>query len=218
MAIKTKKYFADRIILALQNAYPNIDFKIQDREVFLAVDDIVNAMAKDNYFENWKTGMATIDDQYTTTWDGDSAIAVTDPEDQLSYLELPASYAALPMNRGVDEVWPNNFEYGSVKIISHRDLRLYKNNMAGNLQGELGGYPQGSRFVFNQCDVGKNFSETFGVRLVIRDSSQISITAPYPIPSDQVEEVIKRGVLFFTQKRFQVTDTVRDKNDAIKRN
>jgi hypothetical protein len=215
---RTKRYFYDRIVLGLQDAHPNIDWKIQPREVFLAVDDIVNAMAKDNFFENWKLGTATIDDQFTTTWSGDTAIAVVDPTDQLSYLLLPAQYAALPMNRGIDEIWPENYEYGSVKIMQSRDIRLYKNNMAGSLQGELGGFPQGIRFTFNQPDVGKNFAPTFGMRLVIKDSSQISETAPYPVPGSAEEEIIKRGILFFSEKRIRPTDVIRDRNDSVNRN
>lgn len=216
--MKTKKYYADRVISALQNAYPNIDFKIQEREVFLVIDDIVNSLAKANFFENWKFGNQMIDEQYTTTWDGDAAITVVSPVNQLSYIELPANYAALPMNRGIEEVWSLNYEYGSVKIIQHRDLRLYKNNMAGNLQKQLGGYPQGTRFYFSETQVDKNYSSRFGVRLVIRDSSQISLTSPYPIPSSAEEEVIGKAIIYFMNKRLQPTDTIRDGNDALKRN
>lgn len=218
MAIKTKKYFADRIILALQNAYPNIDFKIQDREVFLAVDDIVNAMAKDNYIENMKLFGANTDEGFITTWDGENALTVVDEEDKQSYLVMPATFAALPMNNGIVEVWSTDYEFGSVRIRRHEDVRRTRTLMSGNMQGELGGYPRGNLFVFDQVDVGKNFSETFGMRGVIKDSSAIGITDPYPIPGNLVEEVINKAVMFFTQKRFQVTDTVRDGNDAIKRN
>ncbi len=131
---------------------------------------------------------------------------------------MPAQYAALPDNRGIDEIWPENFEYGSVKIRHSRNIRLYRNNMAASLQGELGGAPQGIKFLFNQVGVGQNFAPTFGVRLVIKDSSQISEDAPYPIPSSAEEEVIKRGILFFTEKRVKPTDVVRDGQDAVNRN
>lgn len=218
MAIKSKKYYADRIILALQDAYPNIDFKIQEREVFLVVDDIVNAMAKENYFENWKLYGAMVDEQFITVWEGDNAIDVVDTEDQPSYIILPASYAALPMNGGIAEIWPLNYEFGAVKLRRHEDVRRTRNLMSGGMQGELGGYPVGNKFTFDQCGVRSNYSEKFGVRLVIKDSSAIGISDPYPIPSSAVEEVIKRGIEYFMQKRMLPTDTIRDKNDSINRN
>ena len=108
MAIPTKRYFYDRTILGLQDAYPNIDWKIQPREVFLVIDDIVNAMAKENYFENWKLTGANTDEAYITTWADDAALTVTDVTDQPSYLTFPSIYAALPMNNGIVEIWPLN--------------------------------------------------------------------------------------------------------------
>lgn len=216
MAVPTKRYFSDRIIAGLQAQYPNIDFRsIQEREVFLVVDDIINAMAKDNYLSNWKLYGATVEEGFITTWTG---LQVVDPDEAPSYITFPAVYAALPMNGGIVEVWPENYEYGAVKLRRHEDVRRTRNLMSGNMQGELGGYPKGNVFEFDQVDVGKNFSETFGMRLVVRDSSAIAVTAPFPIHSDLVEEVIRRGILFFSTKRMQPTDTIRDKNDSINRN
>lgn len=219
MAITTKKYIGDRIIGGLQDANPNIDFRsIDPREVFRVVDDIVNAMARDNYFENWKLFGPRVDDGFITTWDGDNAIEVEGEEDEPSYLTFPANYAALPKNGGIDEIWPINYEFRSVIIRDHSDIRRTRRLMSGNLQGELGGCPKGGVFQFDQINVAENYAETFGMRLVVKDSSEISDTAPYPIPSNIVEEVIKRGIIYFTEKRLQPTDVVRDKQDAINRN
>ncbi len=218
MAIKTKKYFSDRIIMGLQDAYPNIDFSIDQREVFTVVDDIVNSMAKDNYFENWKIYGDMVDEQFITEWSGESAVSVVDVDDQPSYLVLPASYAALPSNGGIREVWPMNYNFGSVKLRRHEDIRATRNLMSGGMQGELGGYPSGNKFFFDQIGVAKNYSPTFGVRLVIKDSTAIGIFDPYPVPSNLNEEIIRRGIQYFTEKRMKVTDIVRDKQDAINRN
>jgi hypothetical protein len=216
--MKTKRYYADRVILGLQNAYPNIDFKIQPREVFLVVDDIVNAMAKDNYFENWKIYGPTVDEQFITEWSGDNAISVVDIEDQPSYLVLPAEYVALPGGAGLSEVWPLNYEFGAVKLRRHEDVRRTRRLMSGNMQGELSACPKmvvglGWILEFDQCEVSINYSEKFGVRQVVHDSTAISETAPYPVPANLSDEVIKRAIMYFMQKRAQPTDTVRDSND-----
>jgi len=221
---RTKKYFADRVLLGLQDSPGfNIDWKIQPREIFLIVDDIVNSLAKQNYIENMKMYGATIDEGFVTEWSGDNAISVVDPDDAPSYLIMPAIPIALPMNGGVLEVWPENYEYGAVKLMQHSDVRRTRRLMSGNMQGELGGflsYVNGSdpRFVFNQISVGKDFANKFGVRLAVKDSTQISETQPFPIPSDLEEQIIQRAIEFCLKKRLSPTDLIRDSNDALTRN
>lgn len=218
--IKSKQYYADRVRKDLQDGFSNIDFKIGDREIFLKLDDVVNAMARQNYFDNWKLYGAGNDEHFITEWSGDSAIAVVDPDggENPSYIEFPAEYAALPRHAGIVEIWPENYEYGAVRIMDHGDVRRTRKLMSGNLQGELGGFPSGNRFVFNQPEVKRNFADTFGVRLVVKDSTALAVTAQYPIPSDLQEEVIKRVVDHFRERRVQPTDTVRDGQDALNRN
>lgn len=217
---KSKKYYSDRVLKALQDAFPNIDFKIGEREVFLVIDDVVNAMAKDNYFENWKLYGAGLDEGFVTEWSGDNAIAVVDPDggEEPSYFVMPATPAALPRHGGIVEVWPSNWEFGSVRIMDHGDVRRTRKLMSGNLQGELGGYRSGNRFVFNQTEVRKNYAETCGVRLAVKDSTELAVDAIYPIPSNLQEEVIKRVVAHFAGRREAPTDVVRDGNDALNRN
>jgi hypothetical protein len=217
--IYSKKYFAERVLKGLQDAFPNADLRaINEREIFLVLDDVVNSMARDNYFENWKLYGGAVDESFITTWDGDNAIAVVDPANKPSYIVLPATPAALPRHAGIDEIWPENYEYGAVRVMDHKEVRLTRRLMSGNMQGDLGGYQKGDRFEFNQVNVGKNFAPTFGVRLVVRDSTAMSLTETYPIPSNLREEVIKRAVDLFRERRMLPTDVVRDKQDAINRN
>lgn len=216
---RTKRYYYDRVILGIQDSPGfNIDWKVQPREVFLIVDDIVNSLAKQNFLDNWKVSGDGVDEQFVTEWSGSSGITVVDPTDQPSYLTLPANYAALPNLAGIREIWPENYEYGFVKIVPHEDIRRTRNLMSGNFQGELAGYPRGNLFVFNQVNVGKNFSTTFGVRLVIKDSTMITETEPYPVPADLEEEIIRRAIEFVLKKRLSPTDLIRDRNDALTRN
>lgn len=212
--IKTRKYYADRIILALQDGYPNLDFKIQNREIYPVLDDIVNKLAEANYFDNWRMTGQGIDEQFITTFD---SIPVTDQENEKpSYFDFPANYVALPNNRGIDEIWPLKFQLDgqdhSVAIMNHSDFRRYKNLHAGKLQGRLGGYPQGNRFYFTTCGVKKKYGDV-GLRLVLRSSSDINDSSPYPIPANKELEVIDAALKYFVMKRMEPTDEVRDSND-----
>lgn len=196
------------VINQLENDWPNRDIKIDPRDILLRIDAVVNSMAKENYFENWKFG-GSIDEQFITTWED---LSVTDPGTLIpSYFDLPANYVALPNNAGIDEIYTMKKPM-SIPILSATDMRLYKNNPAGNLEGRPGFYPVGTRMKCTRDRFGAIFGK-IGLRLVIRDSSAIGSNDPYPIPADMEEEVIKRVVMWFKDKRDQPTDRVRDLND-----
>jgi hypothetical protein len=211
----TKRLLAQAILNELSNDRLNIDFHIDEREVFLRMDQEVNQMARASFFENWQVSGAYLDNQFITEWSGDNGITVVDVEDQPSYLVLPASYIDLPRNAGIQEIWP--LEYGaynqSVVIISHGDLRLYQNNKAGNMQHRLHGYPAGvNKFVFSEENVGERYSSKFGVRLAIRDSSAIAADAPYGIPADKEKALVMVLVDWFRKRIMFGSDKVRDSN------
>lgn len=212
--MKTKIWFAQQILNELENDKRTIDFKIDEREVFLRLDSMVNEMARQNYFDNWKLSGTGIDEQFMTTW---LDIGVIDQDNSLpSYLELPARYVALPRNGGIEEIWPTRYvtkNQPSVVIITHRDLRLYASNPAGNLEGRLAGYPLGfSRFYFTTCEVKKKYGN-MGVRLIIRDSSVIENDQPYPVPADKEQELIAGCVDWFRARQKGGADEVRDNKD-----
>ena len=210
---KSKRYYADRVKIGLQNDHPDIDWKIDERDIFAVIDSLVNNDAKAGFYENWKFGAAGIGEQYLTTWDN---ITVVDVPKKPSYFDIPFNYADLPMGRGIDSIWPirwrNDGKNHNVVIMTQRDVRLFASNMAGGLDGRLGGYVQASRFIFNQAGV-KTAYGNMGIRLVVRDSSIIPIDQPYPIPSDKEELIIQRAIAFFREKRSIPANRVRDKID-----
>lgn len=212
--MKTKRFFAELVILSIQNDHQNIDIKVDEREVFLIMDAVVNELAAKNYFENWRLSGYGVDEQFITTWED---VAVVDQENgNPSYLILPANYAALPRNGGIDGIYPMKWvtaDQPNVVVISQGDYRRYKSNSACDLQGRLAGYPQGNRFYFTTCEVKKKYGD-MGVRLVIRDSSQIADDAPYGIPSDKENLLIATCVEWYRIKRQVPTDSVRDNKDA----
>jgi len=215
--MRNKRSYAQEVISVLQDSNRNIDFNTPDeRLIFLRMDEMVNEMAAQSYFANWKMAGSSIDEQFLTRWDGDNAITVVDQEDGgPSYLDLPAAYVDLPRHRGIDEIWPiEEGDYNqSVIIRSHRSIRAYKNSKAGNMQGRLSGYASGYRFFFNEPDVTSKYGNKFGVSLVIRDSSMILPTAPYPIPADKSRFFVEKLVEYFMEKRMRPSDAIRDNND-----
>lgn len=212
--MKNKMWFSEQVFLALQNDYPNIDTKLDQREVLLRLDATVNELAAKNYFENWKFGGYGVDDQFVTTFEVD----VIDRENgKPSYFTLPANYAALPRNGGIVEIYPvrwKTFNQPAVVVMSPEDYRRYLSNAAANMQGRLAGYPKSGIFEFTTCEVKKKYGENFECRLVIRDSSQIANDAPYGVPADKENLLISTVVAWYRARREVPTDSVRDNKDV----
>lgn len=211
--MKTKRFYSEQVKLLLQNDYENIDSKIDERQIFIMLDNVVNRMARESFFENWKLTGSGVDEQFITTFD---VTVVDQTNGKPSYIDLPVNYAALPWNSGINEIYPKKWEQinqPSVVIMTHTDFRRYANNPARGMAGRLYGYLEGYRLLFGTCDVGKKYGTNFGARLVIRDSSLINEDTVYPIPADRVDAVIQEVVKLLTLKRAQDTDVVRDNND-----
>lgn len=213
--MRTKSFYAERVLNALQNDFRNIDFKIDEREIFLDIDAVVNELAAKSYFENWKLAGGSIDEGFLTTWE---PVTVVDQENELpSYFVFPSNYAVLPRNEGINQIYPIRFNtenQSPVVVISHADYRRYLNNPARGFGGRLAGYPKGDRFYFIGCKIKKNFGD-MGVTLVVRDSGAIGDDDPYPIPSDKEDDIINRVIEMYRSRRMQPTDSVRDNKDSL---
>lgn len=213
--IKDKRFYSDRIIDGLQNRFPNLDFKIDERDVFMILDDVVNQFAEQNFFDNWKMMRGGVDDQFITTF----TVTVIDPDNDSevkSYFVMPANYAALPDNGGISEIYPLSFEDDAlhlVVVMSSSDYRRYINNPAIKLEGRLGGFPKDNKFTFTTHSVAAKYGEEFECRLVVKDSTAIALGAHYPIPSNYENIVIETCIDKLQEKRMTPTDTIRDGND-----
>jgi len=214
----TKWGYAEQIINELQNDYQGRDLKIDPREVILRLDSAINARARAGYLENWKMGHgANVDEQFITTWEN---LTVTDPANGLpSYFTIPANYVNLPRNGGIEQIYFLNSYSGNktryfdpIIIKSMRDVAMYRNNMAGGLEGRISGYPKGRTFYFDRGNVFTKYGNAC-IRLAIKDSSAIGDDDPYPIAADIEQDVIAECVQWFRERRAQPTDVIKDAND-----
>lgn len=203
----TKEILAERVLRELQADFIGRDFKIRPREVYPRLDAVVNALAKQSFFENWKMGFGTLGEQFLTTWEN---VTVTDqPYSQPSYLDLPVNYVDLPMNQGIYEILPLTNPDILVIITTQREYRMYRNTAAGDFEQQLAAYPIGSRLYFNKASVNQQYGNMM-VRLVVRDSSIIAANQPYPIPADKEETVVRACVQWFRDRLSQGSDLVAD--------
>lgn len=217
--MRTRLWFGEQVLLALNDGLRNRDERIDIRECCVAVDNIVNELARANFLENWKLGFGQVGEQFVTRWEN---LTVNDPDNEgFSYFQIPSNYVSLPPNGngGISEVYfMNNFTdvkkkyFDPIIVTSSRDVSTYRSNMAGGLQGRLSVSVRNGNLYFNTGLIGETYGNV-GIALVIKDSSQITDTAPYPIPADIENVVISRCIQFFRERKQMPTDLVRDRVD-----
>lgn len=217
--MKTRLWFSEQVMNSLQDGLRNRDERLDQREVMVQIDNVVNELARTNFLENWKLGFGQIGEQFVTRWE---FLPVTDPANEgNSYFQIPSNYVNLPPNGngGISEVYfANSFTdvkkkyFDPIIITSSRDVSTYRNNMAGGIQERLSVSVRNGYLYFNTGLVSQTYGDV-GIALVIKDSSQITDTAPYPIPADIENAVISKTIDFFRSRRMQPTDLTRDRVD-----
>lgn len=219
MSLKTKLWYSEQVLNQLQDGFRNRDEKFDQREILVQFDNVINRMAKENYLENWKLGVCGVDDLWTTKFDN---IVVNDPDDEgPSWVTIPASYVILPRGTGIQEVtFVNDFEtvtkkyFSTVYIVSEKDAISYRRNPAGSMQGGISVFPRGGKLYFSSGMIGSTYGNV-SISLVIKDSTAISDSAPYPIPANVEAQAISECVQWFLMRRSLPETAVRDGKDKV---
>lgn len=215
--MSTRAVYIERV---LNEVYPvrGRDEKIDPREIIAALDDWVNENAKAGFLLNMKMGFGPhISDQFVTTFEW---LTITDPANKVpSYVAIPANYADLPNNMGIQEVYfensftsPTKKYYDPVIIRRSAAQSESRGSMASELEGRLSVSVRNGNLVFNKGLIAARYGNV-GIRLVVRDSSQILDTAPYPVPSDLVNQMIADVADRLRQRRLSPVDLLKDNND-----
>ncbi len=215
MALRTKLYYGEQVLNELNSQLRNRDEKIDIREAIIRIDAIVNSFAKEGILLNWKRGFTnSLDEQFITRWE---FLTITDPSNgEPSYFQIPAHYVELPDNRGIDQVYFQN-SFSSVKkkyfdpviIRNYKSVSQYRSNRAGNMEGRISCSPRNGNIVFNTGNIGATYGDV-GIALVVRDSSALSDSDPYPIAADQEQLIIQTAVEWFRARQGQKPDLIRD--------
>lgn len=215
---KTKNWYSDQVLDGLREQFPNRDLKIDPREVFIALDQRVNAMAKANYNERSKNRQGgTTDEQFLTRFEW---LTPTDPNRKAnSYVTLPSNYSDLPNNLGIDNVYFKNDPtavkkkyFSPVIITTFRDQATYRDNMARNMEGRISVYLQGKFLMFDRGNINATYGDV-GLSLVVRDFSTLADGDLYPIPAAMEGPVVDDLITFFRTRLMQPQDLIRDSVD-----
>jgi hypothetical protein len=203
--MKTKAWYAERIIRDIRAGYTGRDLKIDEREVFLHMDSFINTAAKEGYLEKLQLGITnSVDDNLLTTYEW---LTPTDPPNgSPSYVSIPTNYVGLPRNEGIVNVYfqndfsaPKKKYFDPVLIIQYRDIAAYRNDMAQNNDGRISVAPKNGILYFNRGTIFATYG-AIGLQLLVRDSSVIGDNDLYPIPAEREEEFIRMIVAWYRDR------------------
>jgi hypothetical protein len=190
----TKKTLANQIARLLETYDITRSRKFDYRDIMSYMDTVANALAKQNYFENWKLDNKAVDSQFTVFWR--EVPVYYDNLRKEAYSILPAKYVALPENNGISFIGTNNEAF--VPVPSNFKY-MYANNPASGLLGQTGYYIDNDQDLkaFYTKNLVQAGATNVMMRLVIADSSVIDEDAPYPLPPDMENQLIKEVIALF---------------------
>lgn len=209
------------VLSELRAQFIGRDLQIDQREVILKIDELVNERAKAGFLENWKLNLSTaMGEQFITRFEW---LTITDPANKMpSYVTIPAHYADLPNNEGIENVYfkndftvPKKKYFDPIIINSYKDVAMNRNTVGEYLEDRISCHPKGGVLEFDRGNVGATYGD-LGMSLVVRDSGAISDDAPYPISSDIENYVISSAIQFYRQRLVFPQDEIKDGSDVIK--
>lgn len=192
--MRSKKYIAEQALYRLKGDYPETASNIDERDLFAAIEDIINATYKTQHFTQTMAGGETIPDGLIiATYEG---IEIKPYGCKRAIAALPVMPVSLPRNMGILEA--SLFEDFSSLLIPLQPGQfhlLQSQGVLSTLLDQVGYEPYGSNIILTK-DVTDDYTSLY-LRLVVSDVSKLSVYEPLPIPSDAVGGIVEQLVRMF---------------------
>lgn len=209
----TKAILAQQVIRKLSGGDQSKDSQVDRREVIKIITQIISYKAKIDFFENYKFGEQGIDGQYIATYKNLSPTLDTDRSEY--YVTLPGNYVALPNGRGIRQVSPMKNPRKAYIIRTAGNQVIYNNIPAGNLEKNIGVYPEGGKLYFTGDVIKEGFKSGAKVLVKMVSAGPDSIGESDPLPMDAAAEksVVDEAFAWFTDKLPQ--DKINNNNERM---
>ncbi len=207
----TKLKLASKILRILAGGDRGKDFKIDEREIALDIDQFRSQFIEEEYAQNELLGRQMIPAEYIRPYRALPLLA----DSGQKYLELPARPIKLPNDKGIYAISPLN-EPGNIFIpIYNGHSPLGYGLESSWLENRCGYYPEGKRiyFVGNTDKLYQNndplqMPKAFNVKIII-DSQDIGIGEELPLAAGMEARIM--AAIF--QTRFPGLGITQDKID-----
>lgn len=192
----SKKKISDSVLYKLAGGIPDSGFPIDERDIWKALEDKLNALFKLRHFDTTLPSGETIPEAaMIATYTG---ITVTANSNDTSYATLPITPISLPKNVGIYLVYDADYPDSPFIPIQRGQKALLKTDeLLSDFLGLIAYEPKNNQIVFNK-DITLLGITSVTMELCVFDISQYSATADLPVPSDyeaQIEdELIKEFI------------------------
>lgn len=193
--MSNKRLIADQVLFRLSGGFPDTSFSVDERDIFKALEQKLNAKFKLKHFEvTLNQGETIPENTMIATYEN---ITVTSTGNGKSKSILPVIPISLPKNMGIFLIYdPKHPENPFIPLQKGQLALLRADQLLNDLLGTIGYEPTDAEVTFT-----KDLT-MFGITAVTMEIcgfqiSQYSITDPLPIPSDYEEILINELVADF---------------------
>lgn len=184
----SKKVLSDRVLYALAGGVPDGGYSVDERDVFKAIEQKVNALFKIKHFETLKSGETIPEYAMIATYEDITVSSLTDI--QQSEARFPVTPISLPKGMGVFLIYSPKYPNVSFIPIPRGQRSLLRTDeLLNDMMGQFAYEPKNDRVLFNK-DLTLFDIDTVTMELCVFDMSQYGITDPLPIPADYEEQIV----------------------------
>lgn len=177
----TKKIISDQVLTKLAGGYADGSFPIDERDIWKALEQKINALFKLRHFDTTLASGETIPDN--------AMIAVYENVTVTSFNEkskatLPVNPISLPKNMGIFLIYdPAHPDRPFVPIQRGQGSLLLVDKLLNDLNGRLWYEPRNKDVIFSK-DITTLNVDAVTMELCVFEMSQYSSTDILPVPSD----------------------------------
>ena len=197
----TKRIISDEVIFKLAGGLRPTKFPIDERDIWKATEQKINAMFGMRQFTiNLPNGETIPDNLVLAVYED---IAVTSISNY-SYATLPVMPISLPRAAGINEIRPILSKRGTDRVYGNpaiplqagQNYLLQADTLLNNLMGQIGYEPNGITINFTS-DITTYGISTCQMKLVVFDMSQYGVSDILPVPSDYEQQIVDELVKEF---------------------
>lgn len=200
---------AQQVIRKCSGGNQSKDSQLDRREVMLKVRQIMNEECKKSFFENYNLGEPGVEGVYVARYTNVDVLKDTNTNEE--YSNIPSTYVALPNGRGIREVVPVKSGCYPLIIRKHGAKGIFAMLPAGNLEGELGCWPEGNKLIYDRSLLAKGIKKVT-IKLAVAAPDSVAEDDDLPIDESAASSIVDKAVAFFIQQMPQDRTNNNDPN------
>jgi hypothetical protein len=196
MAASTKYLLGEQVLLRLAGGYRDNSMAVQMEDVVKAIEEVINAMFRTEYYNGTLPSGETIPDNLTIAFYEDIEVNAYGDKSKTILPILPIS---LPRNMGVYRITDSN-DKDFIPVPMGQGALLRADKLLNDLLGSVWYEIRRDEVIFSK-DITLLGVNTVNMYLIVMDISQYSNTDPLPIPKHMEEDIIERAFAKFANVR-----------------